>query len=73
MGSEAWSEVENRNLRHFLTPRNNSVKFFNSLHSYGQMVLLPWGWTTAKPDNYDDIYSLAMAATEALTAVHGTK
>ena len=26
-----------------------------------QMVLLPWGWTTAKPDNYDDIYSLAKA------------
>ena len=38
-----------------------------------QMVLLPWGWTQAKPDNYDDIYSLAMAGVEALTAVHGTK
>ena len=25
------------------------------------MVLLPWGWTSAKPDNYDDIYSLAKA------------
>ena len=38
-----------------------------------QMVLLPWGWTLAKPDNYDDIYSLAKAGAEALTAVHGTK
>ena len=38
-----------------------------------QMVLLPWGWTSAKPDNYDDIYSLAKAGAEALTAVHGTK
>ena len=38
-----------------------------------KMVLLPWGWTAAKPDNYDDIYSLAMAGVEALTAVHGTQ
>ena len=37
MGSEAWSEVENRNLRHFLTPRSGEVKFFNTLHSYGQV------------------------------------
>ena len=37
-GSAAWSEVENRNLRHFLTPRRNEVKFFNTLHSYGQVI-----------------------------------
>ena len=38
MGSSAWSEVENRNLRHFLTPRSSQVKFFNTLHSYGQVI-----------------------------------
>ena len=38
MGSAAWSEVENRNLRDFLTPRNTEVKFFNTLHSYGQVI-----------------------------------
>ena len=38
MGSSAWSEVENRNLRDFLiSARNKTVKFFNSLHSYGQV------------------------------------
>ena len=45
------------------------IEFFVS----DQMVLLPWGWTSAKPDNYDEIYSLARAGVEALTAVHGTK
>ena len=39
MGSAAWSEVENRNLRHFLTPRSKEVKFFNTLHSYGQVII----------------------------------
>ena len=31
-----------------------------------QMVLLPWGWTTSKPANYDNIYNLAMEAAQAL-------
>ena len=38
MGFGAFSEVENRNLRDFLTPRNTEVKFFNTLHSYGQVI-----------------------------------
>ena len=37
------------------------------------MVLLPWGWTTAKPGNYDDIYNLAMEAASALQSVYGTR
>ena len=45
----------------------------NNVFVSTKMVLLPWGWTEAKPDNYDDIYSLAMAGVEALTAVHGTQ
>ena len=28
----------NRNLRDFLSPRSSEVKFFNTLHSYGQVI-----------------------------------
>ena len=37
MGPSEFSEVENRNLRDFILARNDSIKFFNSLHSYGQV------------------------------------
>lgn len=36
------------------------------------MVLLPWGYTETRPENYDDIYALGMAGAEALMSVHGT-
>ena len=37
MGSEAFSEVENRNLRDFVLEHRDNIKFFNTLHSYGRV------------------------------------
>ena len=37
MGSAEFSEVENRNLRDFIIKHKDHIKFFNSLHSYGQV------------------------------------
>lgn len=34
MGSEAFSEVENRNVRDFLLANKEQIKFYNNLHSY---------------------------------------
>ena len=73
MGSEAFSEVENRNVRDFLLANKDQIKFYNNLHSYrklqhclcvkynpdyllnSQLILLPWGWGYALPDNIDDL------------------
>ena len=72
MGAEAFSEVENRNVRDFLAAHSGDVKMYNSLHSYSQLVLLPWGWTEERPDNYDDLLNLANIGNAALKAVHGS-
>jgi len=72
MGSEPFSEVEGRNVRDFLTANKDNIKFYNNVHSYSQLVLLPWGWGYEQPDNYDDLYQMAMAGADALKAVHGT-
>ena len=34
MGSEAFSEVENRNVRDFLWANKDQIKFYNNIHSY---------------------------------------
>ena len=39
MGSGEFSGVEGRNVRDFLLAHNDSIKFYNSLHSFGQMVI----------------------------------
>ena len=74
MGSEAFSEVENRNMRDFLMANKDQIKFYNNIHSYGQLVLLPWGWTEyQQPDNYDNLLRLANIGKDALNGVHGTE
>ena len=70
MGSEPFSEVENRNVRDFLTAHKDQIKFYNNVHSYSQLVLVPWGWGYEEPDNIDDLYGVANKGNDALYAVH---
>merc|ERR1711962_1179564 len=70
-GPEAFSEIENINVRDYLLARKDKLVFYNSIHSYSQLILLPWGFQQETPDDYDTMYALAMKGSEALTAVHG--
>lgn len=70
-GDDAFSEVENRNVRDFVWDRKDNIKFFNTIHSYSQLILLPWGFSYDEPDNFDQIKTLAEKSNEALYRVHG--
>ena len=52
-GPSAFSEVEDCNVRDFLLKNNGTIKFYNNMHSYSQMILLPWGYTETQMPNYD--------------------
>ena len=62
-----------RNIRDFISKHKDQIKFFNTIHSYSQLVLLPWGDTTAPAPGYDKLKNLADKSNEALYAVHGTR
>ena len=51
----ASSQVENVNVRDFLLANKDQIKFYNNIHSYSQLILLPWGWGYDLPDNIDDL------------------
>ena len=70
MGSEAFSEIETKNVRDWLTNNKDAIKFYNNVHSYSQLVLLPWGYGYDEPDNVDDLYALAEVSNDALYATH---
>merc|ERR1711973_962038 len=57
-GPEAFSEVENVNVRDYISARKESFVFYNSIHSYSQLILLPWSYTSELSDNYDYMYDL---------------
>jgi len=70
-GPEAWSEIENVNIRDYIAARKDKIVFYNSIHSYSQLILLPWGFTNTLPDDYEEMLELALKGSDALTAVHG--
>jgi len=68
MGSHPFSEIEIVNVRDFLLEHKNQLKFYMNLHSYGEMVLLPWGYTDEKPDNIDQLTEVATLGADAMRA-----
>ncbi|MBD4897640.1 hypothetical protein GUF81_18600, partial [Xanthomonas citri pv. citri] len=48
-------------------------RVYLTFHSYSQLWMYPWGWTSDLPDNWQDMDALAQDAVSALTAVHGTQ
>lgn len=71
-GGAPFSQVEARNVRDAILSVANQTKVYFSFHSYGQYWLTPWGYTSALPDDYQDLYDLAQSAVDKLTAVEGT-
>jgi len=70
-GPEAFSEIEARNVRDFVAARSDNIKFYQTLHSYSQLILMPWGYTTSTAPGYYAMLDLANRGYEALNAVHG--
>nr|CAG4639773.1 EOG090X00QE [Daphnia pulex]SVE84696.1 EOG090X00QE [Daphnia pulex] len=54
-GGAPFSQVEARNVRDAILSVANRTKVYFSFHSYGQYWLTPWGYTSALPDDYQDL------------------
>jgi len=70
-GPEAFSEVEARNVRDFVNAHKDNIKFYQTLHSYSQLILMPWGYTTQHAPGYDAMLDLGNRGNDALYATHG--
>jgi len=72
-GPEAFSEVEMRNIRDFVTTLDPVPVLGHCFHSYSQLWLWPYGYAyNAYPENRAEIEQLAIDAADALYQVHGT-
>ena len=58
-GPYAFSEIEDVNVRDFMLPLKGQIKFVDSIHSYSQLILIPWGYTTDPAPYFDDMFALA--------------
>uniref|UniRef100_A0A670JCW7 Carboxypeptidase A1 n=1 Tax=Podarcis muralis TaxID=64176 RepID=A0A670JCW7_PODMU len=66
------SEPEVKAIVDFVKSHGN-IKAFVSIHSYSQLLLYPYGYTSKKAADQAELDALAQKAVEALTSLHGTK
>ena len=55
IGEKAFSEAESRVVRDCILSLGNRVHAFFDIHSYGQIWLTPYGYTSKCPPNYDEM------------------
>ncbi|KAG5680171.1 hypothetical protein PVAND_009696 [Polypedilum vanderplanki] len=69
-GEFTFSEPETRQLSEFIKTIPNLAAYF-PFHSFGQYLMLPYGWTHELLENYHQLYAIGEKAIEALKAVNG--
>lgn len=78
-GARAFSEPETQALRDEMkrVSTTGDVRLVLSLHSYGQIMLYPWGWTTKMAPNTDNMKkageAFAAAAAEERNTLYSVK
>jgi hypothetical protein len=74
-GPEPFSEKCCSTIRDYVANLNadGSVLAYFTYHSYSQLWMSPWGWTSALPPTYDDLERVGVAGMNALMDVYGTE
>jgi hypothetical protein len=54
-GRHAFSEPETYALGRYLLSRRNELKVFLDIHSFGQLIMSPWGHTRQYSPHYKNI------------------
>ncbi|KAK1169071.1 carboxypeptidase A1-like isoform X1 [Acipenser oxyrinchus oxyrinchus] len=72
LGSFEHSESEVKSIVDFILGHGN-FKAMITIHSYSQMLMYPYGYTSTETPNQQELHTLAKSAVDALATLHGTK
>ncbi|XP_047211715.1 carboxypeptidase O isoform X1 [Girardinichthys multiradiatus] len=65
------SEPEAQAITYFVGSRKEDFLCFLTIHSYGQLLLVPYGHPDFTASNYDELMKVGRGAAEAILKVHG--
>ncbi|XP_052509284.1 carboxypeptidase O [Budorcas taxicolor] len=71
-GTGPMSEPETKAVSSFIESKKENIACFLTMHSYGQLILVPYGYTTNKSNNHEELIQVGQKAANALKAKHGT-
>jgi hypothetical protein len=72
-GPSAFSEPSTKTLSEFITTIGPKLGAYIAFHSYSQLMLLPYGYSSSHLDNYQDLYNVGVKAASSLSQKYGTK
>ena len=72
-GPSPFSEVETKALSNFVTSIRDKLHAYISFHAYSQLLLYPYGHTSMKTYNHNDLTTIALATAKALARRYGTR
>ncbi|XP_045776307.1 uncharacterized protein LOC123874827 [Maniola jurtina] len=72
-GPGPFSETETRSLSTYINSIGDQIELFLSFHSFGQLLLVPFGNSTEPYANYNDAINIGRRAMGALSVRHGTQ
>ncbi|KAJ8721063.1 hypothetical protein PYW08_006528 [Mythimna loreyi] len=65
-GNRAFSEIETRVVRDILQTHRTRIALYITMHSFGSMVLYPWGHNGALSQNGLNLHAVGVAMAEAI-------
>ncbi|XP_058824810.1 zinc carboxypeptidase A 1 [Topomyia yanbarensis] len=72
-GPKAFSELETKTLSEYIRSLEGKIQTYIAFHSYSQLLLFPYGHTSAHTENHDDLNYIANATVTALAQRYGTE
>ncbi|GCC20615.1 hypothetical protein chiPu_0019178 [Chiloscyllium punctatum] len=72
-GSAPESEPETVAVATFLRDHLHDILCYLTIHSYGQLILTPYGYTNTTANNHEEMMRVGEKAADALERKHGTK
>uniref|UniRef100_A0A2R9CAY4 Carboxypeptidase A3 n=1 Tax=Pan paniscus TaxID=9597 RepID=A0A2R9CAY4_PANPA len=72
-GSAPESEKETKAVTNFIRSHLNEIKVYITFHSYSQMLLFPYGYTSKLPPNHEDLAKVAKIGTDVLSTRYETR
>ncbi|KAJ8004037.1 hypothetical protein DPEC_G00154630 [Dallia pectoralis] len=70
-GTKASSEPETQAVTDMLDKMSQDILAFITIHSYSQLILVPYGHPNVSASNYKELMEVGLGAAKAIKAVHG--
>ncbi|EGI64556.1 Zinc carboxypeptidase A 1 [Acromyrmex echinatior] len=71
-GNRAFSEIETKTMSEYIKSVKNQLYAYIAFHSYGQLLMTPYGYTNAHIFNYDHLHKISSIGIKALQQKYNT-